>query len=36
MQTAYGGDGGAPAPDDLVTYLHWCRHWSRLGSAAGR
>ena len=26
LQTAYGGDGGgAPAPSDLVTYLHWCR-----------
>jgi len=26
MQTAYGGDGDrAPAPDDLVTYLRWCR-----------
>ena len=27
MQTAYGGDGSAPPrPDDLVTYLRWCRH----------
>ncbi|HET6951052.1 MAG TPA: hypothetical protein VFI47_11790 [Acidimicrobiales bacterium] len=26
LQTAYGGDGRtAPAPDDLVTYLRWCR-----------
>jgi hypothetical protein len=26
MQTAYGGAGDqAPDPDDLVTYLRWCR-----------
>jgi len=26
LQTAYGGDGErAPDPDDLVTYLRWCR-----------
>ena len=26
LQTAYGGDGDrAPEPDDLVTYLRWCR-----------
>jgi hypothetical protein len=27
MQTAYGGDGldRDPAPDDVVTYLRWCR-----------
>lgn len=33
LQTAYGGDGQAgPEPDDLVTYLRWCREarrWSR-------
>ena len=28
MVTAYGGDGSAPArPDDVVTYLRWCRAW---------
>ncbi|HEY8523313.1 MAG TPA: hypothetical protein VIL48_00015 [Acidimicrobiales bacterium] len=31
LQTAYGGDGERePEPDDLVTYLRWCRearHW---------
>ncbi len=26
METAYGGSGaGPPRPDDLVTYLRWCR-----------
>jgi hypothetical protein len=26
LQTAYGGEGDrAPDPDDLVTYLRWCR-----------
>ncbi|MBN2622748.1 MAG: hypothetical protein JXA83_05240 [Acidimicrobiales bacterium] len=26
LQTAYGGAGDhAPEPDDLVTYLRWCR-----------
>jgi hypothetical protein len=26
LQTAYGGAGEhAPEPDDLVTYLRWCR-----------
>lgn len=26
IQTAYGGDGTqAPDPDDLVTYLQWCK-----------
>jgi hypothetical protein len=26
LQAAYGGDGDRlPDPDDLVTYLHWCR-----------
>lgn len=28
MVTAYGGDGTAVAqPDDLLTYLRWCRAW---------
>lgn len=27
--TAYGGDGTAPIePQDLLTYLRWCRSWS--------
>jgi hypothetical protein len=25
MQTAYGDGGHDPEPDDLVTYLRWCR-----------
>lgn len=32
MVTAYGGDGRrAPEPDDLVSYLEWCRGDRRLG-----
>ena len=28
METAYGGAGDqAPVPEDLVTYLRWCRNW---------
>jgi hypothetical protein len=28
LQTAYGGAGERPPePDDLVTYLHWCRRF---------
>ncbi len=31
MVTAYGGDGTAPAdPEDLVTYLRWCRAWPEV------
>jgi hypothetical protein len=29
LVTAYGRDL-APAPEDLVTYLHWCRAWPRV------
>ena len=29
LVTAYGGDDGAPTPDDVVTYLRWCRDSSR-------
>ena len=26
LETAYGGDGDRPPdPDDLITYLQWCR-----------
>lgn len=26
--TAYGGDGTSPIrPEDLLTYLQWCRRW---------
>ena len=34
METAYGGAGDQlPRPEDLVTYLRWCRNWpSSLGS----
>ena len=28
METAYGGAGDQlPDPEDLVTYLRWCRNW---------
>ncbi|MEX0767597.1 MAG: hypothetical protein WD029_03905 [Microthrixaceae bacterium] len=28
MVTAYGGDGSTQAePEDLITYLRWCRAW---------
>lgn len=30
LVTAYGGEGRAPAPGDVVTYLHWCRAWPRV------
>jgi hypothetical protein len=29
LQTAYGGEGGAPAPADVVAYLAWCRRQHR-------
>ena len=39
LQTAYGGEGDRdPDPDDLLTYLRWCRDqrssqkWRRKGS----
>jgi hypothetical protein len=25
LQTAYGDPEHAPDPDDVITYLHWCR-----------
>ena len=34
MVTAYGGDGAEPRPEDVVTYLHWCRTWP--GVTSGR
>ena len=30
MQTAYGDPERTPEPDDVVTYLHWCRAWPRV------
>ena len=30
MQTMYGDDGHEPEPDDLVTYLQWCRAWPEV------
>jgi hypothetical protein len=33
LVTAYGGSGGAPAPGDVVTYLHWCRAWPHVTDA---
>ena len=32
MQTAYGDPEREPEPEDLVTYLHWCRAWGRVAS----
>ena len=32
MVTAYGGQGGPPRPEDVVTYLHWCRAWPAVTS----
>jgi hypothetical protein len=37
--TAYGDPDHGPEPDDLVTWLTWCRSWRRatkVQSAAGR
>ena len=38
-QTAYGGEGDRPpAPQDVVTYLRWCRdarHWPAHGRSRG-
>lgn len=34
MATAYGDERAVPTPDDVVTYLEWCRAWDanpRLG-----
>ncbi|MFN8039254.1 MAG: hypothetical protein U0Q07_08600 [Acidimicrobiales bacterium] len=30
LQTMYGDPGHAPEPDDLVTYLQWCRAWPEV------
>jgi hypothetical protein len=27
MQTAYGDPAAAPRPEDVVSYLRWCRAW---------
>ena len=27
LVTAYGDPARAPAPEDVVTYLEWCRRW---------
>ncbi len=32
MVTAYGGDGSDPRPEDLLTYLHWCKAWPEVTS----
>lgn len=32
LQTAYGDDAREPLPEDLLTYLHWCRAWGRVAS----
>ncbi len=30
LQTAYGDPTRQPDPADVITYLHWCRTWSRF------
>ena len=30
LVTAYGGDGSDPRPEDLLTYLHWCKAWPEV------
>lgn len=30
FQTMYGDPDRAPEPDDVVTYLRWCRAWPRV------
>jgi hypothetical protein len=32
MQTMYGDPGHDPDPDDLVTYLHWCKAWPEVSA----
>jgi hypothetical protein len=32
MVTAYGDPHHEPEPEDLVTYLDWCRGWPRHAS----
>jgi hypothetical protein len=32
MVTAYGGSGGDPRAEDLITYLRWCRAWPEVTS----
>ncbi|WP_420436636.1 hypothetical protein [Candidatus Poriferisocius sp.] len=29
MVTMYGDAHAQPRPDDLVTYLRWCKEWER-------
>ncbi len=33
LVTAYGDPQRAPEPQDIVTYLHWCRAWPDLARA---
>lgn len=30
LQTAYGDSDRSPDPQDLITYLHWCRAWPKV------
>ena len=30
LQTAYGDSDREPEPDDVVTYLHWCRGFRQV------
>lgn len=33
LQTAYGDPARGPEPEDVVTYLHWCRQWPEVARA---
>ena len=30
LQTAYGDPSRPPEPQDVITYLHWCRAWGSV------
>jgi alpha-beta hydrolase superfamily lysophospholipase len=35
LRTMYGDAARDPAPEDLLTYLRWCRAWSRVTDVGG-
>jgi hypothetical protein len=34
LQTAYGDPSRPPEPEDVITYLHWCRAWDSVSRPA--
>jgi hypothetical protein len=36
LQTAYGDADRPPEPEDVVTYLHWCRAWPAVTGSSSR